>query len=444
MVSQIITKLYKLKMFLALLRERISFQPYHWTKSNGFCPAPWIHAHIDAAGGRRLCCLAYPPPAEYSTLPLSQFWNSDYMKKIRRHMMNNQLPDECINCKKPNKSDTYQNGLRLAFQKHTSKIAQTTQANGETTHPVVFIDYRSNKCNLMCKFCGPESSSRWIESAKKNAEILKLSRYEGHFDDIEKTYSQSQYSKEFLEIVKTNPIEKIYFAGGEPVLATQHFEVLDQLIADKKSKDIFLSYNTNLTHSETLMTSWLERLKQFKKVDIYCSIDGHEAVTTFIRTGLNYNQFMKNIEKLKLFKKNHRQFYFNFDVTMTSIFLLHLKEFSEMALKKQVPVDAKLMLGYDYKSLFLRCEFLSKELREQLINDWIKYYNSLNYNNAKLLVNLRNNLEIVRELPELDLNQKKEALKQVDIHRQIFPTDSPFESFFTKNPTAHSWFKNIQ
>lgn len=443
MISRLITKLYQFKLYSALLIERFSLKPGHWTKSGGFCPAPWLHAHIDAAGGRRLCCMAYPPPAEYSQMPLEKFWNSDYMKKVRRQMMSNELPEECLNCKKPNKSDTYQNGLRLTFQKHSSRIAQSTSSDGETTHPIVFIDYRSNKCNLMCKFCGPESSSRWIDSSKKNSDILKLSRYENQFDDIEKNNSRSPYSKEFIELVNNHPIEKIYFAGGEPLLASQHFSVLDQLIKTNQSKNIFLSYNTNLTHSDALMSSWLERLKFFKKIDIYCSIDGHEPVTSFIRTGMKYSQFMKNVEKLKSFKNEHCDFYFNFDVTMTSIFLLHLKELSELAIEKQVPVDAKLMLGYEYKSLFLRCEFLSNELRENLINEWIKYYNTLNYKNSKILVSLRNNLEIVRKLPEFDSTQKAEALKQAHLHKKIFPYDPDLETFFSHNSEAYNWFKNI-
>lgn len=432
--------------FLENFTLKILFYPYNpwdWTKKKSFCPAPWIHAHLDATGCRRLCCIAQDPPAEVSQLSIKDFWNSSYMKSVRHQMMSGILPTECKNCSVPNKVDTYQQGLKNNFWRHFAKIRKSTSTDGESHYPLLFLDYRSKKCNLMCKFCGPESSSRWIESANKDADIMKLLQNESYVDMLIKKSSESRYETEFLPLVEKNPIEKIYFAGGEPLLASQHFSVLNKLIENGQSQNIFLSYNTNLTISDGVFQTWLEKLAHFKKVELYCSIDGAEDITTYIRTGMNYAQFIKNIDQLKIFKKKHKKFYFNFDVTMTSLFCLNLVEFSQLAISHQVPVDAKLMLGYEYKSLFLRCEFLPQHLRAQLIDDWLVYYNTLNLQGMKLLAKMKMNLEIVRNLPQFGPDDIHQGLLQSQTHDLVFKEEQKFSSFLKRNEIASKWWQSI-
>ena len=44
-------------------------------------------------------------------------------------------------------------------------------------------------------------------------------------------------------------VEQIYFAGGEPLMMEEHYNILEELVRRKRF-DVRLIYNTNFTHTE--------------------------------------------------------------------------------------------------------------------------------------------------------------------------------------------------
>ena len=106
------------------------------------------------------------------------------------------------------------------------------------------------------------------------------------FDKEGATYPK-EYNNRGQYIAKDKPIQQhdrlctIYdnvqhleFFGGEPLLNITQFELLEHLVESGRSKDITLYYNTNATQQtpERLQRAW----KEFKSIEISCSIDGIE------------------------------------------------------------------------------------------------------------------------------------------------------------------------
>jgi hypothetical protein len=67
----------------------------------------------------------------------------------------------------------------------------------------------------------------------------------------------------------------MYFAGGEPFVQEGHYKMLQFLVDTGCSKNIELSYNTNLSYSGNFKGYDLEELwKSFKSIELWPSIDG--------------------------------------------------------------------------------------------------------------------------------------------------------------------------
>ena len=130
-----------------------------------------------------------------------------------------------------------------------------------------YWDFRfSNLCNMKCRSCGPRYSSAWVPDAKKLG-----------YTDQEKVWMidtiDDQNNYDFLKD-QINVVEKIYFAGGEPLIMPEHWQILDMLVENNRF-DVKISYNTNaltLTHkNKNAIDYW----KQWPpgKVQVWPSID---------------------------------------------------------------------------------------------------------------------------------------------------------------------------
>jgi sulfatase maturation enzyme AslB (radical SAM superfamily) len=102
--------------------------------------------------------------------------------------------------------------------------------------------------------------------------------------------------KKILEYVPT--VEKIYFAGGEPLLTKEHYEILDALIACGNT-DLEITYNTNFTMLTYQGRSVLDIWKQFSNIKIGASLDAEGDVAEYVRHGTNWNTVESNLKLVK-------------------------------------------------------------------------------------------------------------------------------------------------
>ncbi len=366
-----------------------------FTKKDSSCVVPWVHAHLDASGIRRLCCISKYAPPEVARAPFEVFWNSGYMKSIRKQMMNGSLPDDCAHCKKPNKMVTYKSGLNERFTSSFVSIVRDTQLDGSTPPRIRFLDYRSHGCNLSCKTCGPEASSAWLQQLERRADIWENIVSHKYCQALKSTVRISHYDTEVRKLANDPAIEEIYFAGGEPLISSKHHEILEDLIQSGTANKVRLVYNTNLNLPPPIIEKWIAKLKFFRKITIFASIDGTRKLTEYIRTGMSFDRFHENLQRLKALKSSMDNMDLMLDVTITSLFLLELKEFAQYAIREKVDVVSKLMFFNGHKSDFLRCEILPRKIRERLSQDWRTFYSQLSPDEASLLKDLDANLGLV-------------------------------------------------
>jgi organic radical activating enzyme len=99
-------------------------------------------------------------------------------------------------------------------------------------------------CNLKCRSCGHIFSSQWYQDQAKLAgpewkDRNTVLNYAGRTETD--MWTQLEPHLDY--------VEQIYFAGGEPLLMEEHYNILEELVKRKRF-DVRLIYNTNFTHTD--------------------------------------------------------------------------------------------------------------------------------------------------------------------------------------------------
>ena len=282
------------------------------------CFAPWIHSYKNPLGQRALCCEATPFESDISDF--DEYWNSDSLKEVRSVMLQGRLPEKyCQACigGRNHSAPIYQ---RFTLPENRAEnIIENTTSHGHYSGQPTFLDYRNNNlCNLGCRTCGPEYSSK-IEGALEKSQAKPVA------------FKVNSNKNEFKELIFSNQLEcdELYFASGEAFIQADHWEVLSELVRQNRAPGILLEYNTNLQFPLSKIEAHKSILEQFKRIDLSISIDAAEGTGEFIRDGLRWNKFVKNVEYIR----NSGLFHIKcFDITLTLpgiIDLLPLLKFLE-------------------------------------------------------------------------------------------------------------------
>jgi MoaA/NifB/PqqE/SkfB family radical SAM enzyme len=143
--------------------------------------------------------------------------------------------------------------------------------------------------------CSPFSSSlvakQWniINKSQSQQEIIEFDR--------------STKDKILDTINKSVNLTEIYMLGGEPLVSEFHDEIVELLIANGRSKNLILHYNTNLQiDAERKLEVW----EKFRSIDLSISIDGHGDTYEYIRWPGNWSKLYKNIKLVIDYSKQNK------------------------------------------------------------------------------------------------------------------------------------------
>jgi radical SAM protein with 4Fe4S-binding SPASM domain len=263
------------------------------SKSKTFCMYPWIHFHAYPNGNAYPCCMADMqfPVGNMREHTIQEIWNQAPLRDMRRAMLSDTPVSACNRCYEQ-ESMGFMSGRRAANKHHGHHISRVhnTQADGTLDQfELTYWDIRfSNLCNLSCRSCGHIFSSNWYKDQaaisgpdwKKNNRVLN---YAGRFE----TDAWDQL------VEHIDYVEQIYFAGGEPLLMEEHYNILEELLKRGRT-DVRLIYNTNFTHTDLKGNSVFEYWKQFKSVAVGASLDGMGHYGEYIRKGTDWGQVVRN------------------------------------------------------------------------------------------------------------------------------------------------------
>jgi radical SAM protein with 4Fe4S-binding SPASM domain len=269
------------------------------SQKNTVCAVPWMHLNFEPAGNVIPCCLTSTfnyNAGDLSTQTIEEIWNSNNMKLLRKQMINGEEPKICVKCFSRERV-TGESGRHFhnqEFRKVIDIIPAITNKEGHASQMnLKYWDFRfSNLCNFKCRSCGPKYSSSWVSDAK----ALGWIREQGKVSNISSVNSLSNY--DFLKD-QIDVVEKIYFAGGEPLLMDEHWTILD-LLEQHNKFHVKICYNTNLSTLVYKKKNVLDIWKKWNnyKVEVWPSIDEIGERAELIRSGTVWSKIDENLRKI--------------------------------------------------------------------------------------------------------------------------------------------------
>jgi radical SAM protein with 4Fe4S-binding SPASM domain len=273
------------------------------TYSNTACKKLWNHLYVGTDSNVNPCCLADHrfPLGNINTDSIDNIIHSEKSNQIRNWMSQGYRPVACQTC----------------YIKEDNNIisARINCDPSEQTIDITSLDIRINNiCNFKCRMCSEYfSSAIQQETIKIYGKDAKL----GHEQNLLTTPLSIEKSSQFSAIAPyiTSNVEHIYFAGGEPLMTSEHYQVLDKLI-DIKHTNLRLTYNTNLSKLTYKNINVIDYWNQFRNVTVGASIDASDAVAEYVRHGTIWTDIVENIRIIKKYAPN-----VNLTITSTVSFL---------------------------------------------------------------------------------------------------------------------------
>ena len=334
------------------------------SKPDTLCLAPWTHTYLSPQTERRLCCASREPAqnfqqyidtsagtGQYIPITLEQHWNSDHMRSVRRRMMAGETLPECEVCNdKLLNTDVYRSYFNQLFGHKYKQVVDETDATGYTTMKPVSWDYRfSNLCNFKCRTCGDMLSSAW-ESEQRQHNMINWQDPKNNWmkpeikDQIEQ-FQTTQIEAEFAAAVEDHRIEEVYWVGGEPLMYEQHWRYMQRIIELGDGPNVYARYNTNLSRVRyrgiDLYSDILCRLRDWQ---VCASIDGTGAIGEYIRTGLDYTDWLENFKRGVAVATNRRQMRLDFTLTLPGMF--EVENMQQLANNLGVDILAKVVFSF--------------------------------------------------------------------------------------------------
>ena len=328
------------------------------------CLAPWTHTYLSPQTERRMCCASREPAqnfeqyidtksgtGRYIPVTLDAHWNSEHMRSVRRRMMAGETLPECEVCNDQLlNTDVYRSYFNQLFEHKYEYVMENTDATGFTSVKPVSWDYRfSNLCNFKCRMCGDMLSSAW-ETEQRQHEMIDWTNSKNNWMRPEvkaqiTQFQDTQIEAEFAQAVEEHRVEEVYWVGGEPLMYEQHWRYMKRIIELGDGKNVYARYNTNLSRVEYRGISlYRDILPGLRDWQICASIDGTGRIGEYIRSGLNFTQWLENFRRGVEIQRSRRQV--RMDFTLTTPGLFEVQTIQTLAKEIGVDVLAKVVFSF--------------------------------------------------------------------------------------------------
>jgi organic radical activating enzyme len=219
-----------------------------------------------------------------SKFALNEVWNGPEHLNLKNNIENDIPIVGCQSCYNEEK-------FGLVSRRMGAKTAQEDffkNTNIELDSPTS-IDYSvGNLCNLKCVICDPSNSSSWMSDWKKLYPAQDMSSFK--FDKF------NQFEVTDVELLKN--INSVHFhGGGEPLLSSNHVNLLKAIKQAKGLNDVRVFYNTNGT--VRVPDDIIELWGECRLLELYFSIDDIGERFDYQRTGAKWKEVEKNLEWYK-------------------------------------------------------------------------------------------------------------------------------------------------
>jgi hypothetical protein len=158
-------------------------------------------------------------------------------------------------------------------------------------------------------------------------------------------FQDTQIEAEFAAAVEQHRVEEVYWVGGEPLMYEQHWRYMQRIVELGDGPRVYARYNTNLSRvTYRGINLYRDILAHIRDWQICASLDGTERTGEYIRTGLDYNQWLANFEQGLAYTRNRRQMRIDFTLTLPGLF--EVEHIQQLANRLGVDILAKVIFSF--------------------------------------------------------------------------------------------------
>jgi MoaA/NifB/PqqE/SkfB family radical SAM enzyme len=337
---------------------------------------------------------------------LDNILNNDHHKHIRSEMLAGNQPDICRRCWDNEKLEikSYRQQQNFTYLKYFPRLL-TTKKDGTISQGVKYLDVRfNNTCNLKCVMCSSSYSSAWKDDEKILVNLINDDALNGELKYRINNYDKESFKwsrdEQILQTIIKNAhsLERIHFAGGEPLLAKQHDILLKELIQLGMAPKLFLSYNSN---GEFITQKTLDLWSHFKRVKVFYSLDDIRERNEYIR---HPSKWSTHVDKFKLIEENNpKNVDWRIAATISVLNVAYIPEFVEWKISQNFKhihnswMDGGLLYAniLEYPK-YLNMNVLPNNIKDDIIHKleayrvpkkYKKHYESIVYNMRNYIYN---------------------------------------------------------
>lgn len=244
-------------------------------QSKHFCSVPWNHFEVFSNGDVRTCSKG-SKLGNINQEPIEQILANDQLKSIKTNLLADNLDKNCLGCHQLTTNDEH-----FDLRNHYNPMFKSINIDYDNIDLFELngIDLHwDNTCNFKCVYCNPAQSS--LIAQEQNITVTK---------------SDSANIDKIIDMVVKNQhkLKELYFSGGEPLLIKHNLKLLSQI----SNKDIPIRINSNISVANEKNLIFLE-IKKFKNVLWTISADTMEEKFNYIRSGGDWDTFIKNLNNI--------------------------------------------------------------------------------------------------------------------------------------------------
>ena len=270
--------------------------------------------------------------------------------------------------------------------------------------------------------CSGKFSSR---IAKEENDLYENST----FVDLKLTSEEISSVLSYIE-KNIDTLESVYFAGGEPLIMEEHYQILDLLIKHGKT-NIKVSYNTNLTQISYKKYNIVDYWSKFSDIYVGASIDLMGAQAEYVRSGTDYDELEKNFEIIKSYVK----FNITSIVHLYNIFNLPKLQKHWILEKNISPLDLSFRVLISPENMSLRVmPIIYKNLVSEVIENHINWLLSISdtktlvdtWKNVLQFMNAKDDSYLLKDF--FRLNDDKDKIRK-EKFEDVFPEYRDLRSY---------------
>lgn len=294
------------------------------------------------------------------TARLDQMWHSKTRKEIQKSLDNGIQHPNCSAC--------WNEELAGRPSRRTINNEQFQDLEITPAAPQLIDLKPGNTCNLACRTCWPEVSSKWykdyweIEGYKKQPDYKE---YLASWRRIQSSYTQdNQQLWSDLQEWLSNIVYYDIF-GAEPMLLDRLFDILKYVVEQDLASNQGLHINTNAT---IWNQEYIDLLTKFKKVNIDLSIDGIGSHYDYIRYGVEWQQVKENINRYKHLENQYPNIDICVCITVCSLNVYYLDEIYQYFADRNIKAFFNLVHHPEYINVRNLPSEIKPAIRSKLLN----------------------------------------------------------------------------